>query len=357
MGLEVRRVDPLEMREGIVDFFWRIRMWPQPTKDHYFRLWDWRYRSLSEGPPATWVVLEGTTVVGHLAILLRTLALDGQRIRAGITANYRVDPSLSATLVSGALARAPRRLVRAGELDLLLGFSNTAAHREAVAIGNLELGPLRTFAHVVRWAPLLRRRSRLLGALAPLAGAAMRARKLFGRARSPHLPEDLTALVLEAKELAGMDRSHWEHRGGLTWDGTTAAFANHFCPSEFRASRVLGVIDRRTDRLEGLVALEGENDLQVLECSVNESALSAVQAVEIALRASPAVESVRVPLLPRTHLAAAFRDAGYLQLPAAYSAAVLRGTFWSAYWPKEHRLATALADTRAWNLWYGWSHH
>ena len=54
---------------------------------------------------------------------------------------------------------------------------------------------------------------------------------------------------------------------------------------------------------------------------------------------------MRVPLLPQTHLAAAFRDAGYLQLPEAYSAAVLRGTFWSASWPKDQPLAAGLADT------------
>lgn len=357
MGLEVRRINPLEMRAAIVDFFWRIRMWPQPTKDHYFRLWDWRYRSLSEGKPVTWVVLDGTTVVGHLTVLLRALALDGQRVRAGITANYRIDPSYSATLVSGALAKAPWRLVREGELDVLLGFSNSSAHRVALAFGNRELGPLCTYAQVTRWVQLLRRRSRFLPVLAPVVSAAARAHRLLRAARTPRIPEGLTARLLNANELASMDRSHWAQGRGLTWDGTTASFASHFCPSEFRSSRVLGIIDHRTDRLQGLVALEGEKDLQILECSVNEGALSAVQAVETAVQASPAVESVRVPLLPKTKLAAAFRDAGYLRVPSAYSAALLRGTFWSAYWPKQHPLATALADTRTWNLWYGWSHH
>lgn len=357
MGLEVRRVDPLEMRAAIVDFFWRIRMWPHPTKEDYFRLWDWRYASMSEQKPIAWVALDGTTVVGHITVLFRTLALDGRRIRAGITANYRVDEPYRSTMVSGALGNAPRTLIRQGELDLLLAFSNRAASRVVIALGYRELGPMCTWAQVVRWAPLLRRRSRFLAAFAPLVSGAVRAHKVLRGARTPQLPEELTARILSANELIGLDRSHWEHHGGLTWDGTTAAFAKHFSPSESRASRVLGVIDRRSGRLEGLVALEGVNDLQILQCSVNESALSAVQAVELAIQASPDVEIVRVPLLPQTNLAAAFRDAGYFQLPAAYSAAVLRGTFWSAYWPKEHPLAAALADTRAWNLWYGWSHH
>jgi Acetyltransferase (GNAT) family len=357
MALEVRCIDPREMRAAIVDFFWRIRMWPHPTKDHYFRLWDWRYASLSEQNPLAWVALDGTTVVGHITVLFRTLALNGQRIRAGITANYRVDEPYRSTMVGSALASAPRTLVRQGELDVLLAFSNLAGSRVVVALGYRELGPMCTWAQVTRWAPLLRRRSRFLTAFAPLVSAAARAHRRLRGARTPRLPEELTARVLSANELVGLDRSHWEHPRGLTWDGTIAAFANHFSPSEFRASRVLGVIDRRSGRLEGLVALEGVNDLQILECSVNDSTLSAVQAVELAVQASPGVESVRVPLLPQTNLAAAFRDAGYLQLPTAYSAAVLRGTLWSAYWAKEHPLATALADTRAWNLWYGWSHH
>lgn len=357
MGLEVRRIDPLEMRAAIVDFFWKIHMWPHPTKDHYFRLWDWRYRSLSEQTPIGWVALDGTTVVGHIVVLSRTLTLNGQRIRAGITANYRVDEPYRTTMVSGALGSAPRALIRQGEFDLLLAFSNRAASRVIVALGYRELGRMRTWVKVFNWAPILRRRSRLLPALAPLASAGVRAYQLVRRVRAPHLPDGLTARVLGAEKLASLDCSHWQHRGGLTWDGTLTSFANHFCPSEFRASRVIGVVDGRTGRLEGLVALEGTDHLQILECSVNESALSAVHAVELAVQASPDVQSVRVPLLPQTNLAAAFRDAGYLQLPAAYSAAVLRDTFWSVYWLKQHPLAAALADTRAWNLWYGWSHH
>lgn len=357
MGLEVRRIDPLEMRAAIVDFFWRIRMWPYPTKEHYFRHWDWRRSSLSEKEPVAWVALDGTTVVGHITALFRTLTFDGRPMRAGLAANYRLDASYRTSPVSGALAGAPRKLVRLGEIDVQLAFSNNAAHRMSVALGNREIGPMRTFAKVRRWAPILRRRSRLLPALAPVASAAARAHRLLRRARTPGVPEGLAARVLAAEELASVDRSHWSHSGGLIWDGAPTSFAKHFCPSEFRASRVVGVIDHRTGRVEGLVALEGDNNLEILECTVNESVLSAVQAVEIAAQATPGVESVRVPLLPQSKLATGFRDAGYLQLPAAYSSAVFRNTVWSAHWLKEHPLATALADTREWNLWYGWSHH
>ncbi|MBS0366472.1 MAG: hypothetical protein JSR67_11700 [Proteobacteria bacterium] len=356
MALQIRRIDPREMREPIVDFFWRIRMWPYPTREQYFRLWDWRQQSLSDQDPVAWVALDGTTVVGNITVLFRALRIAGRPVRAGISANYRVEEAHRSGPVSGALASAPRMLVRSGEVDLMLGFGNAAGHRLAVATGQRELGRMRIFAQVLRWAPMLRQRSAILVALAPLLSATARARSAVRRARAG-LPDGLTGRVLAADEIVALDRSHWHRGAGLTWDGSLTSFANHFCPSEFRSSRVIGVLDQRSGRLEGLVALDGTNHLQILQCEVNEAALSAVQAVGIAARAQPGAESVRVPLLPHTAMAGQFRDAGYFQLPDGFSPAVFRDTCWSAYWLGEHALAAGFADTRAWQLWYGWSHH
>ena len=357
MPVEIKRIDPLEMRTAIVNFFWKLRMWPYPTIDHYFRFWDWRHRCLSEGDPVAWVALNGTEIVGHITLLFRTLTCNGRRVRAGVTANFRVEADSPRAPLSAALASAPRRLVRDGEIDIMLGFSNPAAHRMAVALGSREVGPMSTLADVVQWTPILRRRLWALGALAPLLSTVMRARRFLGGARSPGHLDAFAARTVGAEELATLDHSHWEPSPGLTWNGSLTAFANRHCPSEFRASQVRAIIDRQTSRLEGLVALEGANDLQIRDCAFNARALSAPQAVALAARSEPQIESVRVPLLPRTQLAAAFAGAGYLRLPAQLSTVVFSDTLWSAYWLKNHPLAAAFAHTREWNLWYGWSHH
>jgi hypothetical protein len=90
---------------------------------------------------------------------------------------------------------------------------------------------------------------------------------------------------------------------------------------------------------------------------VNPSALSEVEAVALTLGISPGAEIVLVPLLPGLNLGNEFEQAGFPMRSDAGSDAVVRNTTWSAYWRPEHALASRFADTRAWKLWYGWSHH
>src|SRR5579864_2637280 len=205
MSINVRRVNPLEMRESIVDFFWRIQDWPYATKDDYFRYWDWRYTALSDRSPIVWIASDGDTVIGHISIYLRDLALDGRPLRAGVAANFRVDKRYQTTLVGGALASAPRAVVRTGELDLLLGYGNRTAHALFLGLGCRDLGVMRTFVDIRQWSPLLRRRSIGLLPLSPLLRVATDIWKYVASDRSLPASTSLGARILSTQDIMTMD--------------------------------------------------------------------------------------------------------------------------------------------------------
>lgn len=359
MAVELKRIDPSEMRERIFEFYWNLRLWPQyPTREGYFRFWDWRTRVLSEDKPAIWVAREGPAVVGTIAVYFRNLSLNGRRVRAGTSADFLLDAAYPAgARLGAALCSAPRTLVRSGEIDLLTGYGIQTAHRLLLASGSHDLGPMRLFLKVRRWAPLLRRRAAALAPLAPAADAAVGAWNLLRGSRNPELLPHLKARPVTPEQVAGMSRAHWRLREALCWDGSLDYLAKRFCASEFKPRRMMAVTDSRNGRLEGVVATEGSNRLFILQCAVNESVISPAQAIESVVAADPEIESVRVPLLPDSDLAREFVAAGYLPLSAKRYEPVFRDTFWSAFWLPEHPLAQELAQTHHWNLWYGWSHH
>lgn len=357
MSIELRRANARQMRERIVDFFWRIQMWPYSTKEQYYRLWDWRYTALSESDPAVWIALDDDIIVGHIALCFRNLSVDNQQIRVGVLTNFRVDEAYRSGALAAALAGAPRAAVRRGELDLLMGYGNRSAHQMVVALGYLDLGRMQTLVRVLRWGPALVRRSPKLQPAAALCSAAARVQRAFRRARVPKVPSFLAARTLSAAEIQTIDRSHWKLGTSMTWNGSLNYYANRFCGSEFCEGRVLGVVDTRSNKVEAVTAVTGSSQLTILECETNRDVLSTTEAVEAVAQASPDADSVRVPLLPGTDLAEKFIKAGYVRLPAAYSDPTIYNTFWSAWWPPEHPLASQMSKTNHWNLWLGWSHH
>jgi hypothetical protein len=355
--MQLRRIDPLQMRERIVDFFWRIRMWPYSTREDYFRFWDWRYRSLSEVEPAAWIALDGETIVGHIALYFRDLCVNSQRIRAGILANFRIDDTKRRSALAAALVGAPRAAVRRGELDLITAYGPIPAHQLAVALGYHDLGAMKTFVRVLRWSPVLRRRNRALLPMVPIVRAAARAHQLVRRAHVPDVPSFLVARTLTAAEVRSSDLSHWRANGTMNWSGSLEYYANRFCTSEFSSSRVFGVLDSRTDTIEALAAVTGSTRLTILQCDVNDRVMSRAAAVEAILRADPDVASVHVPILPGTDLTKEFTKAGYTILPSRLEGSSIREKSWSAWWRPEHPLAAELARTSHWNLWSGWTNY
>jgi hypothetical protein len=357
MSIRVRRVNPYEMREAIVELFWKLQTWPYATREEYARSWDWRYASLSATPPAVWVAFDGETVVGHIAVFFRQLSLDGRTVRAGVPANLRLLPQYHNSMLGAMLSSSPWTLMRAGEIDLLLGYSNRIGHSLLVARGSNELGAMRPYVGVRQWAHVLSRRIPGGAALAPLARLAMRVRNLT-RSRRPRASDgEHVVRTLSAAEVQAIDRAHWAPPVGLVASDSGEQLARRFLGNPFRELRVFGVAGRAGGRIDGFVVTEGTTRVSVLSCVVNEAQLSEVDAVELAVRAIPSAQSVVVLLLPQTELAEDFAAAGYFPRSVEEAGETASSTFWSAYWNPAHPLAHALAQIRRWKLWYAWSHH
>jgi len=355
MAVKIQRVNPLERREALVDYFLRLQAWPYATRAEYLRYWDWRYTSISESDSTAWIALDGDRIIGHIACNFRTLRCDGRRVRAAVPGNYLVDDAYHNTMVGVQLANSLMRLAKRDEIDLLLGFGNRAAHALFVGLGCVEIGAMLPHVEVLQWGPILARRLPVASVLAPAvnaAGAAWRQFRRGRRARASVRVRDLTA-----EDLLALDRSHWLEPAGLAWDGSLGYIARRFLTCPVRSYRVIGITEGETGRLEGLVVVEGSARLNVVQCLVNEATLTDVSAVELAVDASPAAEVALVPLLPGSALAGQFAAAGFVRRSRANADPVLQNTTWSAYWRPDHPLAARFADTRCWKLWYGWSHH
>ena len=85
--------------------------------------------------------------------------------------------------------------------------------------------------------------------------------------------------------------------------------------------------------------------------------LSEVEAVQLAVAATPDAEVVIVALLPQSDLAHQFSAAGFALRAIGSSDEVLRETTWSAYSRPDHALARDFSDASNWKLWYGWNNH
>jgi hypothetical protein len=357
MAIQIKAINPFAMRDPIVEFFWRMRAWPYTTKEEYLQYWDWRYHAISESEAVVWIATDGDAIVGHMALNFRNLRLDGHPVRAGVPGNFLVDGQYRNTMIGPLLARSPLKAVRRNELDLLLGYGNRVAHALFVGLGCRELGVMRSFVVVRKWDAILGRRFPPARLLAPIATITVATWNRLMRRKLPQPAPFLEARDLGAGELLEMDRAHWTPSAGLESVGDRAYLVNRFLKCPVHSYRVTGIVNRQTDRIEGLVVSEGSARMTILLCEVNPSALSEVEAVALTLGISPGAEIVLVPLLPGSNLGNGFEQAGFLMRPDAASDAVLQRTTWSAYWRPEHALASRFADTRAWKLWYGWSHH
>ena len=244
MALHIRRVNPLELRESILEFFWRMRAWPYATQDEYARYWQWRYTAISETDPAVWVALDDRVVVGHMACNFRRLACDGRAVSAGVPGNFLVDSAYRNTMIGPQLASCPIKLAKRGEIDLLLGYGNKVAHALFLGLGCVEIGAMLPFVEIRQWAPILARRLPGAAVLAPVASAVTRGLKGFRRRRSA--PVALTVRDLGREDMAALDRSHWTKPAGLAWDGSLSYLAGRFLDCPVRSYRIIGVFDEGT---------------------------------------------------------------------------------------------------------------
>jgi hypothetical protein len=186
---------------------------------------------------------------------------------------------------------------------------------------------------------------------------ATQVRKAVLRRRLIRRAEGLVARDLSATELLSMDRDHWTRSESFVSNGSAAYLVRRFLNCPTRAYRVFGITDHQANRIEGLVVTYGTIRINVVECTVNESVTSEVQAVELATNAIPTAESVMIPLLPQSNLASEFATTGYIARAMKHADHITGNTWWSAYWLMTHPLASSFAEIKRWTLWYAWSHH
>ena len=73
MSFDFQRVDPADVRDEVVDFFWKHRRWPGETRHDYYAIWDWRQNALSDGPAFAYIARLVATgeIVGHVGVYRR----------------------------------------------------------------------------------------------------------------------------------------------------------------------------------------------------------------------------------------------------------------------------------------------
>jgi hypothetical protein len=357
MAVRLRRVNPLEYREPIVDFFWRQRAWPYPSREDYQRYWQWRYSSISEGEPTAWIAEDADRVVGHIGCFFRQMRLAGSTLRVAVPGNLLVEPEFRSGLVGPQIGGSPLKLLRSEEADIVLSYSNQAAHAVLMGLGCRELGTLHSYIQIRRWAPLLRRRLPGGGAAAPLVSAAVGAWNWLRGRRRPQVDSALAIRELTEARLRGLDRSHWQATRDFVWNPAPDYLADRFmnCPTE--TYRLIEIFDQRSARCEGIVIGQGTSRFYILQCQVNPARLNEAEAAQLLIDSSPHMDTALAPLLPGTALADQFTRAGYFDYGHERPDSVLARTTWSALWKKGHRLSDGFGDLRRWALWYTWNHH
>src|SRR5215831_856918 len=356
MAVEFRRVAPLEVRDGVVDLFWRLRSWPWPDKGDCYRYWDWRYTSRSEAMPIVWVATDGPKIVGHMALYPRRFRIGDIDLTAGVPGNFLVDPEYRRTPIGPRLAASTRSVVSCGELDAVFGYGNKTAHAMLIRLGFREIGAMELFASVHRWGPVLNRRVPRAAMFASVAGAADSLRKAMHGAHSPRDVEGVEARLLTPAETEDIDRSPW-HRNpdALVADHSSRFLADRYLRSPFQPRQLVGLLDRTSKVVEGYVVIDGDRRVKVVDCQVNEARMSEPEAVAMAVKAIPTAETVVVPLLPQSDLAAAFLAAGFVR--RRINDFVEGNTWWSAQWAPTTPAAKALEKISQWKLWFGWNHY
>ena len=356
MAIEFRRVEPREVRDGVVDLFWRLGSWPWPDKNDCYRHWDWRYTSLSDVTPVVWVATDGGKIVGHMALYPRRFRAGDLDLTVGVPGNFLVDPEYRRTPIGPRLATSTRTLLRSGELDAVFGYGNRMAHAMLVRLGFRDIGAMELYADVRQWGPVLGRRIPGGAMLASFASAAHSLSKLARGARRPGDIAGIEARVLSAEETAAIDRTHW--RGdpeALVANNSSRFLADRYLKSPFQTRQLVGLIDQATSLAEAYVVVEGDRRVKIVDCQVNEHRMSEPEAVAMAVRAIPTAETVLVPLLPQSDLAAAFLAAGFVRRRA--NDFVEGNTRWSAQWDSSSPAAKWLENVNRWKIWFGWNHH
>lgn len=355
-AIEVITVDPITIRDASVAFWWDRQLWRDWPIERYYKVWDWRYRSLSDGPPLVCVARDKHTgrLLGHSAIYRRHFQLNGTTLSVGIPSNLAVHRDIQGGVAGARLASLPSRELRAGHYDVILAFANRIAHDIFLRLGARDLGVMSGFTDIHRSAPTLRRYSRLLAPAGFILDAGLSARREWLRRRRRRSIR-IDVCRVSGDEFRRMDRSHWVPPKDrvVAADSSDYLVRRHLeCPYTERDLFVL--LDARTGTCEGYLVTEGAGRVDLWDVQVNGATLDLPTAILAASRAFRGVQCVSTSALPGTMLASDLAAAGFVG-PRPVNSDYPR--FVDGTVRPRHPLERELSDFSRWNLWTGLSQY
>jgi hypothetical protein len=357
MSFEFQTVDPQSVRDDVVNFFWDQRRWPGETRDDYYKIWDWRYSALSEGPALVHLarLRETGQVIGHIGVYRRNFRVGNATLRVGVPGNLFTHPDWQKTIVGVRLVMFLRSVVQNGEFDAVIGFGNQIANAMIARFRFTQLGPMHTYVDVRDAKPLLRRRNRAFTVLAPLINVASSVRRgLKWRLRGGQRP-NLRVRQLAPDQVLQLDRSHWAPTSRLVaWD-SNRFLVQRYLMEPGAPRHMYGLFDPLTDSLEAYVVTEPTARIKVWDCQVNPATIDPPSAIATVVSQLPNAETVLVPTLPQSQLARDLVRAGFLDRESVDSNEST--TFLSAYSLPSSPQAAVLSDPSRWNIWLGSRHY
>lgn len=354
-AVEVREVDPLEVRDAVVDLLWEHRHWPGESRADYARLWEWRYRHLGDGPPRVWVARgEGESVVGHYALFPRRFRHGDRTLCGAVAGDLLVHRDHRGAPLAILLARVPLRLTRSGELDLVIVTATPAAHALAVGIGYRDLGRMDRHVDVRDSRADLGRRFPLAAPLAPVLDLGLGALRSLRRRGLAALAARFRVDVLDAEAVAGLALEDWSAPADRLVTAPSAGhLAGRFLGDPYHRRLAFGLTDRERGRVEGAVILEISGRTGgVQACRVNAAVLDEARAIALVGAHLPTdLDRCSVPTLADSELSRELRALGFFQRRSGADEPprILLGGAWAP----DHPLAAELGSTPRWNLYSG----
>jgi predicted N-acetyltransferase YhbS len=358
MSFDFETVDPHSIRDEVVNFFWEHRKWPGQTREDYYRIWDWRYTSLSEGPALAHIarLKETREIVGHVGVYRRTFRFGNDKIQVGVPGNLFAHPAWQKTIVGVRLVMFLRSLVQRSELDAIIGFGNETANEMLARLGFAQLGAMHTYVDIRNAGPVLRRRHRALTMIAPLVNAVSSARRAVGSAKRTAQGMKLKVRELDWGEILTLDRSHWAPPDRLVaWD-SNRFLAERYLMEPGTSRQIHGLFHGATGSLEAYVVSENTTRIKIWDCQSNPATLDPPSAIAaVAAMRWPGAETILAPTLPQTRIATELVAAGYLDRRSDDQTEA--NTLVSAYWLPESPHTGILSDPGLWNIWIGSRHY
>ncbi len=358
MPVDFVTTTPDHVEEEVVRYWSARGQFPDWGDDEHRNLWNWRYRALSDGPTLVCVARdrESSEVVGHVAVYRRNFEIDGKPIRVGLPGSLALRPEFQGGLAGAKLAGFPRQQLRDGAFDVVLGFSNLAAHALLTGTGARDLGPLSYHVDLRRSARFLGQRVPALASLAAPVDAALSIRRRWRRRAGLVRRSGLDVRLLTATEFRSLDRSHWvAPKGRVVSADSTEFVVRRYLECPYAPRQMYGLFDRGGKRLQGYAVTQGRERVEIWNCQLNSARLDLPSAFTVLSSVFADSEALTTSTSQCSELANDLARAGFVARPPSKSPTPER--MLNATFLPENPLAASIDDFSRWDLWLGASQY